>query len=305
MTYLLFLLHYIAMNTINQNKQFLENITHITDTKSYSLHHTYVGPENTNALYLHYHPEMEFLYLHSGSLSFYVEEKKYQLQEGNAIFLPPYLIHNAVKDLGCSCEYSAVVFSSEWLFGSNDLAHNEYLSPLLLNHIDAVCLITKEVPQCARVLSVLKNISKYKASERTSYELMLRGDLLHCFQFLYNHFFSGLTISEEKQTQQKELQKSLSYIHTHYSQRLTLQDIASPSGYSASHFEHLFKTNMGCSPFEYLTKIRMMNACNLLLQGNKKITDIAISCGYDNISYFNRSFKKLMKTTPQGYRKGL
>ena len=57
------------------------------------------------------------------------------------------------------------------------------------------------------------------------------------------------------------------------------------------------------SPFEYLNYIRIIHASKLLKSTKKLITDIASECGFDNISYFNRVFKRIMGITPNAYRK--
>lgn len=111
----------------------LENINHHTERRSFSLHRTVVEPSFTNALYVHYHPEMEFLYMEKGHMTFCSENRRYELHEGDAVFIPPYTVHNAVKGENAPCTYSAVVFSAEWLWGNSTLAHNEYTHSIYAN----------------------------------------------------------------------------------------------------------------------------------------------------------------------------
>lgn len=72
---------------------------------------------------------------------------------------------------------------------------------------------------------------------------------------------------------------------------------------SVSRFNHLFKQYMGISPYAYYVKLRMTNACNLLIDTNLKIHDIANKCGYDDAIYFTQAFKKSVGLTPSEYRK--
>ena len=63
-----------------------------------------------------------------------------------------------------------------------------------------------------------------------------------------------------------------------------------------------FQENIGISPVEYLMQYRLNNACKMLRETSEKITYIAGCAGYDNVSYFNRIFKKYVGKTPSQYR---
>ena len=94
-----------------KNKELLENVKHFTKARPFSIHKTEIGADSTNALYVHYHPEMEFIYLDEGSMTFYVEGKQYNMKEGDALFIPPALVHNAVKNTGVPCRHYAVSYT--------------------------------------------------------------------------------------------------------------------------------------------------------------------------------------------------
>ena len=69
---------------------------------------------------------------------------------------------------------------------------------------------------------------------------------------------------------------------------ISIDEISSVSGFSASHFMRFFKSAMGTSFTSYLSSYRLSMAARLLLLTNNSILDIALSCGYENLSYFNR-----------------
>lgn len=289
-------MYYIAM----KRNDLLEKIDHRTDTKPFSLHRTIVEEDNTNALYLHFHPEMEFLFLREGELTFFVEGKCYEMHRGDAIFIPPFLVHNATKREGSACDFSAVVFSSEWLWGNTEAADNEYTREISKNRYACVCHLTpSENPEA---LSFLESVFLQKEQSTGEYELSLKGRLFIVFQELYNSFLSKLSQSDSTPLADSEIQRSIEYINSHFMDRLSLSVLAEISGYSMSRFEHKFKEMTGSSPFEYINRIRVINASRELAKNNKKITDIASLNGFDNISYFNRTFKKIMGTSPKRYR---
>ena len=95
----------------------------------------------------------------------------------------------------------------------------------------------------------------------------------------------------------------MDYMQEHYQEALTLPLLAGISGYSESYYCHNFSSFTGSTPFEYLNRIRIVKACELLNSTDKKITDIASLVGFNNISYFNRTFARIMGFTPSSYRK--
>ncbi len=86
-------------------------------------------------------------------------------------------------------------------------------------------------------------------------------------------------------------------------EKITIADVASEIGVSPSHFMKYFKNTMGTSFIDYLNEYRLSMASRLLLSSDVSILDIANEAGFDNLSYFNRLFKKRFGITPSNYRK--
>lgn len=100
----------------------------------------------------------------------------------------------------------------------------------------------------------------------------------------------------------KMLQAMIQYIQMHFERPITLADIAGAANISKNTALRYFQENIGISPVEYLMQYRLNNACKMLRETSEKITYIAGCAGYDNVSYFNRIFKKYVGKTPSQYR---
>jgi AraC-like DNA-binding protein len=98
------------------------------------------------------------------------------------------------------------------------------------------------------------------------------------------------------------LVKSLDYMNDHLLKPLTLQQLAKSSGYSASHYRRLFKQAFGEAPINYLIRLRIRKACQLLEREKTPITEISSQCGFDDSNYFSRQFNKVMGKSPRRYR---
>ena len=92
-------------------------------------------------------------------------------------------------------------------------------------------------------------------------------------------------------------------IHEHLNGDLTLTDLASECGLSASHFARAFKRSFGMPAHRYLTEKRVEMAKNLLLYGNLPLLTIALECGFADQSAFNRSFRSLIGVSPGAWQR--
>ncbi len=87
-----------------------------------------------------------------------------------------------------------------------------------------------------------------------------------------------------------------------YCSNISLKELATTYQKNEKYLGRLFQKELGTSFHEYLMQLRLHKAESLLLQGRDNIIDIAFDCGFNNISYFNRSFKKKHGMTPKEYR---
>jgi len=283
-----------------EKQRLLENVSHETAARPFSIHHTEVGGDNTNALYLHCHPEAEFYYLEEGDVTFFVEEQSFELHAGDAMFIPPNLIHHASKADGMPCNYWALVFSLDWLSGYLGGEGNLYVNTLLDHRQEAIMAIRASTN--SEILERLKHLRLYADRPIQEYELRLLGELMISVQEIYNVVSAKVRYNERTDAARLGVQKGIDYVMAHYDESVTLEALVECSGYSESHFCHRFKSATGYTPFAYLNRVRVIKAAELLVTTNEKITSIAGKCGFDNISYFNRVFRKQMHMSPGQYR---
>ena len=93
------------------------------------------------------------------------------------------------------------------------------------------------------------------------------------------------------------------YIEANYTEEFSLADLASRCGLNPSYFARAFKRSRGKTVFEYIHQIRVERACILLKRTDRPVIDIAGDVGYNNISFFNGCFKRIVGTSPVAYRR--
>jgi len=101
----------------------------------------------------------------------------------------------------------------------------------------------------------------------------------------------------------RKIEEAIQYIQNHYSDsNLSVEMLAEVAGYTPNYFSKLFKEMTGINSGEYIRKIRIGKAKELLRQGDHKVSDVAEVCGYINNSHFYSAFKKDVGMTPSAYR---
>jgi AraC-like DNA-binding protein len=98
------------------------------------------------------------------------------------------------------------------------------------------------------------------------------------------------------------IQSALGFIHQNFNRDISLSDVADIVNMSETAFSRFFKKNTGNNFSEHVTILRVAEACKLLSDTTKAITDICFEVGYSNISNFNRKFKERRGMTPSRYR---
>lgn len=115
-----------------------------------------------------------------------------------------------------------------------------------------------------------------------------------------------LSRAAELPVQHKEIlgvEEAAAFIEAHYSESVSIAQVAELSNYSQRHFIRLFSAAYGKTPQQYLIDTRIRHSCALLKRTNLSVTEIAIRCGFSDANYFSRIFRRVTGFSPNSYRK--
>lgn len=144
--------------------------------------------------------------------------------------------------------------------------------------------ITETQPGFYRVIKLLEIL----------YELSMDDD----FHKLASSSFANVSVS----TESRRVRKVEEYIDMNYKQEVRLQTLSDLAGMTASAFSRFFKLRTGKTVQEYIIDVRIGHAARQLVDTSKSIAEICIDCGFNNISNFNRIFKKKKGCSPSLFR---
>ncbi|MBQ8639182.1 MAG: AraC family transcriptional regulator [Lachnospiraceae bacterium] len=253
---------------------------------------------------LHWHEEFEIIYIKKGRGTISVDLERYPVTAGNIVLILPGQLHSIEGVRGETMEYENIIFHLNMLMGKGaDTCTRDYFKPLSQGIANFPPVITSAFawyPAFAACIDEADEICKYYP---VAYPLAIKSKLFQMFYILFYNESKPLPRTRP----QKSIAKAkyiLQYISEHYEEHLSIESMSEVCHLSESHFMKFFKSATGMTFTEYLNDYRLTVAARLLQSGNQTILEIASVCGFENVSYFNRLFKRKYQTTPSRYRKG-
>ena len=260
-------------------------------------------PLDFSCVPMHWHDEVEFIYIKKGNGLITVDFIQYPVAAGTIVLILPGQLHSIDEISGFSMEYENIIFHPNILLSkSADASNTEFLQPLFAGTISVPTIYSPETPFYPEIASCIDANDEIRKTFPKGYQLFLKSQLFMLFFILVER--CSRTALERKDTKSLEkMKRILKYIENNYMDKITIADVAGEVGLSQSHFMKYFKNTMGTSFIDYLNEYRLTMASRLLLSSDSSILDVAAEVGFDNLSYFNRTFKRRFGQTPSAYRK--
>ena len=196
-------------------------------------------------------------------------------------------------------EYENIIFDLELLGGAGDLCAEKYLLPLQSGRLSLTQRLTPDEPCYARAAACLRETEDVNRAKEPGYELFIKGALL---RFLALLIAQGKNLPPMETADSRRLKKILQWVAEHYGEEVHISDAAQLVPCSESHFMRWFKKMTGQGFTEYLNEHRLNAAADALRGSSDTVLAVAEQCGFENLSYFNRLFKKRYGMTPREYR---
>lgn len=244
----------------------------------------------------HWHMEYELIMVTRGELALSLDTKLFHLKEGDVAIVADGVVHGGAPN---TCRYECIVFDMGGFLLNNHSANNAVdLFPEYARQIPHHSKETEEAGVAASLFSVMEKA-------QNGYELITTGLLWQLIGTLIknsegNQPRQGMTSRSSKKMLQ--IKKALRNIQTDFAEPMTLDDLAKRAGLSPKYFCRAFAEITGKTPIDYLNYYRIECAGERLLTTDETVTDIALSCGFNDLSYFTRTFRKYKEASPREYR---
>ena len=251
----------------------------------------------------HWHDELECIYVEHGETTLFAGREKYSLHEGQALFINSNVMHAARGVRGTGCRFHSMVFSPRLIAGGLDSVYWEkYLQPIIKNGPRSLVFDGRQ-PWHAKAQEEIEAAWQEGAANEPGFEFRVRNHLSELIFLIYsNHPVALLKNSPKNLRDSARIRQMLQFIIENYAEPLTIEEIAASASLSESECLRCFRSTIELSPIQYLKRYRILKASEMLAGTGKKISDIALECGFSDPSYFNRAFKAERGVTPKEYR---
>lgn len=254
---------------------------------------------------LHWHEELEAGIVTEGAAIISIGSEKHLLKAGEGFFINTGVLHDAWPAEGSSCRIHSMVFHPRLVGGNTDsVFHRRYLRPLLEDPTLEWVRFQPEEASASQALEALAAVWNACRDEEPGYEFTVRSALSSLLWQVYSLQSAGdRTVSTKALRDARRIKQMLTYIHEHFGSELSIRAIAASATVSESECLRCFRTAIGTTPIQYLRQHRLRQAAMQLLSSQDKISDIAERCGFQDMSYFTKSFREAEGCSPTEYRK--
>ena len=249
----------------------------------------------------HWHEHLQFFLFSKGNALIRSGGKEYNLGEGDTFIINCNELHYG-ENTGKFLDYHIVRIDTAFLLSSQpDLCQIKYLIPLINNRITFKNKVTGD----RVILDALRTIIAEFNAKKTGYELEIKAKTYEILvRLLRAHVVSIATeaATGKRVRDLSRLRPVFEYMNERYTEKLDLDRLAEFTLLSKHHFCRLFKEVTGYAPGDYLNRIRIAKAADILRGRGLSITETALAVGFDDPNYFRRLFRKYEKRTPSSLK---
>lgn len=244
--------------------------------------------------YIHFRrkaPEYILYYIHSGELAIRENEREYLLTEGHYILLDPSFEHEGLRSTTCNFTY--VHFS---MTGIRMTSPEEV--PVIFpksGHIDAEDIAEDFNTALSRLLSCVED-DQLQSYLRSS--LLCELLALLAMQYRRHRLHAMVTLSGTA----SYVPRLKRYLAIHYGADISSRSLEEMFHCNFDHLNRVFKKATGDTIFATLNHIRIENAKKYLATGLYTCNEVSVKCGFHDVYYFSRVFKRMTGTTPAKYK---
>lgn len=253
----------------------------------------------------HWHEELEAVVIERGQTLVAAGNEKYIIREGEGFVINSGILHGCWDWEASGCLYHSLVFHPRLVGGSLDsVFYQSYVQPLTQNHTLECLHLKPETPWQKEALQAIEAAWQAGFREPYGYEFRMRSALSELVLLLQKNVPNTRRDPGTKTLRDGErIKLMLQYIHDHCGEELNTAAIARAAAVSESECLRCFRTTIGTTPIRYVRQYRIQRAAELLTTTEERISDIAVQCGFQDVSYFVKTFRELKGCAPGAFRK--
>ncbi len=276
-----------------------ENKPHGTKDNPFSTYHI----KDVNRAFqipVHWHDELEIIYVKRGTLNVNIAGESYVGNLGDAFAVSPGNLHFMGSPTG-RVDYYTFLFPMKYVvFDTDDLLDRQVLDPLNTGRLMMCPQIGDKLKDICEELVEIHKLKTSEAAQKISAQVQTKILLL---QFILKMWQEGLIMDNATSGRNTVEKEMVSYLQQNFTEKISLREFGTQFHLSEKYISRYFKEHFHITLSQYVNHLRLEHARQLLQDTALPITEVAMQSGYQNVSYFIRSFKETYGVPPLKYRK--
>lgn len=230
--------------------------------------------------------------------------EKAVLEQGDGFFINTGILHSAKNAGRGECILHSMCFQP-WLVGGNkdSIFWTKYVNPLLADRSAGLVCLGQKNSREEEAVRLIEEVWETCVKEPSGYEFDVRHGLsrLICILLSGSRHINGQP-DERYLRVEMRMKDMLQYIRKNYAGEMKMKGIAESAMVSVSECLRCFRSTIGTTPIQYVKQYRIQKAAELLHSTAMSISEIGGQCGFSDMSYFSKEFRKAYACTPSEYR---
>lgn len=253
----------------------------------------------------HWHHSIEILKVLKGSYTVELNLENHTLETGDICMINSGELHQ-IEGNEKTGRHDVIIFNPHILqFSYHDEFQDTLVEPLLSHQYSLPHIIHPQSRGHAALSALFDQVVSLQDTKQEDWYFsckLLMLDMLN--QFKKNELLipSASIQTETEKEKIDRYKRIVSYIQEHFMDKVTLEQLAEVARCNSQYLCHFFKDIAEVSPIQYLIAYRIERAQDMLKDSTKTVLEISLDCGFENVSYFIRQFKRAVGETPRQYR---
>ncbi len=247
---------------------------------------------------LHWHEEIELLYLLNGEAKIKLEGRKFNLQKKHLTVIESCKAHSTYAYSNTTM-YLCIHISKKYM--------QKYFPDIEFYQIQCIpdIITDEQFPEYLHLCHLLEDLTKLFIQNAPIFLMEAEGIILQILARLIRHFAVNANpkITGRNNLVLERIRNILDYVEEHFREPITLQDASETLGLNREYFCRFFKKHMGISFMQYLNEVRASHVYHGLIHTDTPISELAEKNGFFNQKQFNKIFRELYFCTPTSVRK--
>lgn len=236
----------------------------------------------TTGFYSHWHEHIEILFVTSGTITVTLNNRQVTANEGEAIVINSNVMH-AIAKKEIYCCYHCLILDKHFC--------------------DSVSIPITKIRFTEHIadenVGVTMNEIAYQMQQKEGfYKAVVQSKAIALLVYLAQNYANQCAASEENSGKEQLARHMIEFLNANYKEPITIDDVADEVGFSKYYCCHAFKEVTAQTVLDYINRLRCTEARRLICSGQQNINESAMKCGFNNLSYFTKTYKRYFGCLP-------